>query len=118
MSKQKAKGTKWETAIVAYLQHHGFPHAERRSLNGANDKGDINASPGLVIEAKDQARHSFAEWVDEAVTEGENADADTAVVWAHRRGKASPGDGYVVMTGHQFVKLVRSAGHGDPEEKP
>ena len=116
MSKQKAKGTRWESAIVAYLRDHGFPHAERRALTGGKDLGDINAAPGLVIEAKDQARHSFAEWLDEATTEGRNAHADVAAVWAHRRGKGSPGDAYVVMTGEQFVRLLRAAGYGSPLE--
>ena len=82
MSKQKAKGTRWESAIVAYLRDHGFPHAERRALT----------------------------------TEGRNAHADVAAVWAHRRGKGSPGDAYVVMTGEQFVRLLRAAGYGSPLE--
>ena len=113
MSKQKQKGTKWESAVVAYLRDHGFPHAERRALTGGKDYGDINASPGLVIECKDQARHSFAEWLDEARLEGVNAGAQVAAVWAHRRGKSSPADAYVVMDGHTFVWLLRDAGYGD-----
>lgn len=110
----KARGTRWESAIVEYLRWRGFPHAERRALAGGKDKGDIAASPNLVIEAKSQARHSFAEWLDEATIEGENAGADVALVWAHRRGKGSPGDGYVVMTGATAVRLLRMAGYGDP----
>lgn len=117
MSKNKARGTRHETNVVNYLRDNGFPHAERRALAGAEDKGDINAGPGLVIECKAQARHSFAEWLDEAVVEGENARADVAAVWAHRRGKGSPADHYVVMTGAQFVKLLRLAGYGDTLEE-
>lgn len=116
MSKQRDKGTKWETAIVDYLRTKGFPHAERRALHGTHDLGDISGIPGVVIEAKNQARHSWAEWLDEAVDETRNASADVGVVWAHRRGKASPADGYVVMSGDQFAWLLKSAGYGHPIE--
>jgi len=50
MSAARAKGTAWETAIVGYLRGRGAPHAERRALNGSNDRGDIAGIPGLVIE--------------------------------------------------------------------
>lgn len=116
MSAAKQKGTRWETRIVEYLREHGFPHAERRTLNGTKDRGDVNAAPGLVIEAKDQQRHSWAAWLDEATEEGRNADAEIAAVWAHRRGRAGAGEGYVVMDGHTFVRLLRLAGYGDAAE--
>ena len=111
MSRQKQKGTAWESKIVAYLQARGWPHAERRTLSGIHDKGDVSGIPGIVIEAKDQARHSFAEWLDEATLERDNARADVAVVWAHRRGKSSPRDGYVLMDGETFTWLLKSAGY-------
>ena len=69
------------------------------------------------VEAKSQARHSLAEWVDEANAEGVNAGADIALVWAHRRGKGSAGDGYVVTDGATFTRLLRMAGFGNPIEE-
>lgn len=116
MSRNKQRGTRHETNVVNYLRQNGFPNAERRALHGNNDRGDINAGPGLVIECKSQARHSLAEWLDEAITEGENANADVAAVWAHRRGKGNPGDHYVVTTGEIFMRLLRMAGFGDALE--
>lgn len=116
MSKNKARGTKHETNVVNYLRANGFPHAERRTLSGAKDRGDINAAADLVIECKSQARHSLAEWVDEANAEGVNAGADIALVWAHRRGKGSAGDGYVILDGATATRLLRLAGYGDPVE--
>ena len=115
MSKARKRGTSWETAITNYLRTHGFPHAERRALSGREDRGDINAAPGLCIEAKSQSRYSLAEWVDEAEVEGHNAGADVTVVWAHRRGVASPAGGYVILTGERFVRLLHAAGYGDPD---
>lgn len=107
MSASKAKGTKWETAIVGYLTGQGFP-VERRALTGSQDKGDIAGLP-LVIEAKNKARTELAAWVDEATTEAANAGVDVGVVWHHRRGKASPGDGFVTMSGATFIKLLQQA---------
>lgn len=110
MSRSKRKGTAWESRIVAYLQQFS-PVVERRALQGAKDTGDIAGIPGVVIEAKSTAKLALAEFVDEAVAEGDNANADVAVAWIHRRGKASPAEGYVVMTGTQFVSLLIDAGY-------
>lgn len=113
MSAGKRKGTAWESRLVNYLREHGFTYADRVPLSGKADRGDVTIGPGSPVhEAKNQARHSWAEWLDEANTEATNAGAPFGVVWAHRRGKASPGDGYVVMDGATYVLLLREAGYG------
>lgn len=111
MSRARAKGTRAESAVVSYLRGVGFDHAERRALNGAQDKGDIAGIASVCIEVKDHRELRLAEFVDEAVAEGDHANADVAVAWVKRRGKASPGDWYVVMTGTQFVSLLIDAGY-------
>jgi hypothetical protein len=112
VSASKAKGTAWESAIVAYLREHGAPHAERRALHGNKDMGDISGIPGLVVEAKSAARQDWSTWVDEAEAEAANVAPGTlAAVWAKRRGKTSPGSGYVMLTGYQFVQLLVAAGY-------
>ena len=110
MSRSRAKGTAWESAIVDFLQGHGWPHAERRALNGARDRGDISGLPGLVIEAKNATQYRLGEWVDEANLEQGNANAAIGVVWAHRKGKAQAADGYVIMDGRSFARLLKEAG--------
>lgn len=117
MSRERAKGTRWESAIVDYLRERGWPHAERRSLNGAKDRGDIAGVIGVVIEAKDHARHEIGAWLDEAKRERDNAHADLGVAWFHRRGKAGAKDGYVLMDGETFTWLLRSAGYGTEEDR-
>ena len=109
----KGKGTDWETALVRFLGECGLP-ARRKVLAGNKDKGDVEVEgvPGVVIEAKNCKRESLAAWVDEAVTEAENAGIPVGVVWHRRRlspkqQSTSPGDGYVTMTGEHFVKLLR-----------
>lgn len=113
MSATKAKGTRWESAIVAYLKTWSVEAAERRALNGSRDRGDIAGIRKVVVEAKNARTMTLAAWMDEAVTEGRNDDAEVAVVWHHRRGKASPGDGYVTMTGETFMRLLVTAGYID-----
>jgi Holliday junction resolvase len=51
VSASRAKGTRFETAICAYLNAEGFPAIERRALAGSADKGDIAGLP-VAVEAK------------------------------------------------------------------
>lgn len=107
MSRSKAKGTAAETAVVRFLQAAGFAQAERRTLNGAQDRGDIAGIPGVVIEVKNHARDQLPAWVAEAALERDNDNATLGVVWHKRRGKSSPGDWFVTMSGDQFAQLLR-----------
>ena len=109
MSRSKQKGTSWESAIIHYLNSFGFD-CERRALSGAMDRGDISGVRGVVIEAKNVRANELASWVDEAEVERLNDDAPYGVVWAHRRGKASPGDGYVTMSGRMFIEFLKAGG--------
>lgn len=104
MNRSKQKGTAWETAIVNYAKPV-LSGAERLPLAGANDIGDVRLVAGIHAEAKNCATLKLAEWVDEAVREGKNF-GGLCVAWIKRRGKSSPGDGYVVMTGRDFLDLV------------
>lgn len=106
MSASKRKGTAAESQVVYYLQSFGYKHAERRALQGALDRGDIAGIPGLVIEVKDHARMDLAAWIDEAEVEKANDQAEVGVVWHKRRGRGSPGDWYVSMTGRQFIEFL------------
>lgn len=110
MSRERAKGTRAENAVVDYLRQRGFRTAERRAQRGTNDAGDLTGLPGYVVEIKDHVRLELAAWVDEAEAERRNDGAHIAVVWHKRRGKGSAGDWYVTMTGAQFADLLHEAG--------
>lgn len=110
----KKAGTSWETEIVNALIRNGWPHAERRRLAGARDRGDIAGVAGVVIEAKNTNRLDLAGAVDEAHTEALNDNTGVlgvshGVAWIKRRGKASAEDGYVVMSGATFMQLLKEA---------
>jgi len=111
MTASKRKGTGWESAVVSYLRDNGVPHAERRALAGNKDRGDIAGIPGVAVECKSAARVELAAWVDEAEAERVNDRADLGVVWIKRRGKASPGAGFVIMTGDTLLQLLAAAGY-------
>ncbi|GHJ59167.1 hypothetical protein NOK12_16850 [Nocardioides sp. OK12] len=107
----RAAGTKWETAIVAALVDHGWPHAERRRLAGALDRGDIAGVPGVVIEAKNTKSYDPAGALTEATREAANDNAPIAAAWIKRHGKTSATEGLVVISGATFMQLLKEAGY-------
>ena len=113
MSARRKKGTAWESAIVEFLRSHGFQWADRIALSGSRDRCDVTVGPGgPVIEGKNLKQDEWAKGLDEANKGAANARAPFGALWAHRRGKSSPGDGYVVMDGNSFVLLLTEAGYG------
>lgn len=111
MNAARQKGTKWASKIVDYLIAEGWPAAERRAQDGAKDRGDIAGVAAVCIEAKNEKGLHLAQWAKETEVEKRNAKAQVGVTWAHRVGKASAADGYVIMSGEQFVQLLKEAGY-------
>jgi Holliday junction resolvase len=102
----KRRGSAFERDIVAFLQAHGFPYAERSFGAGRpEDVGDVDGLPGFVIEAKAHRSLDLAGWIDEAETERLNARQPFAVVVAKRRNKPTSA-AYAVMTLESFARLV------------
>lgn len=119
MSASKRKGTGWESAVVTFLKENGVIHAERRTLNGAKDRGDIAGIPGVVIECKNEKAISLASYANETAAEARNDNARIGLAWIKRRGKASPGHGYVLLDGHTLIRLLADAGYiATPKETP
>jgi len=105
VSTSRAKGTSFETAVVRYLNEHGFPYAERRALRGTDDRGDIAGVPGVMFECKAVRTITLAQFMDEVKVQTKNAAARIGVAVVKRRQK-SVGEAYVVMTLEQFVGLI------------
>lgn len=115
MNKSKAKGTSAETAVVRYLQSHGWPLVERRTLQGVADRGDVAGLPLTVVEVKSCASYVLAEWIKEAAVERVHAKARFGFVWFKRRGFTDPAKWFVLMEGEQFMELYNFA-HGVCQE--
>lgn len=116
VNKPRIKGTLWETAVCQYLREHGFLATERRALAGNTDRGDIAGIQGVMVEAKNTTRLELGQFMAEVQAQTANANAWLGVAWIKRRGKTSPGSGYVVMTGEQFTQvLLALKQHGSVE---
>lgn len=115
MSKQRQKGTAFETAVVRFLQEHGFKYAERRALHGDADRGDITGTPGLVWECKNHKTLKVSEWIRETEQERVNAGADYGFLIVKRAGVGDVGKQYAMMTLDQLCRLLEDAGFGKVE---
>jgi len=115
MSKAKQKGTAAESALVKYLQSHGFPFAERRALTGQFDQGDVTGTPCLAWEVKNHKTYSIGAWLRETEIEKINAKADFGilVVKPNGVGLTKPEDFWAIMPVKFIVDLLREAGYGD-----
>jgi len=107
VSRAKAKGTMAERAVVDYLRANGFPDAERRALEGKNDRGDIAGLPYTVLEVKNHAALDLAGWLNELMREIDNDDAEYGSVVAKRRGHGKPDQWYAIMPFEMLVKMLQ-----------
>ena len=91
-NRPKQIGTAAETAVVRTARRLGFPHADRLTLTGNKDRGDVGLCPGVIVEVKggEQARsasdHMIEKWLRETETERTNARAVHAFLVVQRRG--------------------------------
>ncbi|MFE7868821.1 hypothetical protein ACFUYE_00515 [Micromonospora humida] len=110
-------GTAAETAVVRYLVANGWPTAERRSLRGTADAGDITGTPGICWEVKggDTARTAsdltITRWMAELDAETFNARAQHGVLVVQRAGvgPANAGRWWAWMTAAQLTTLAVQA---------
>lgn len=80
VNRPKIVGTAAETGVVTYLSENGFPGAERRSLQGSVDKGDVTGCPGLCWEVKAGRTLCLPAWLRETEKERRNAKADYGIL--------------------------------------
>lgn len=106
MSRSKAIGTAFETAVVGVFRDGGFPHVERRATSGAVDRGDLSGVPGFVIECKAQKTPSFGAWLREAEAERVNAGVEFGAVVSKVPGKG-PRDALFVLRLEDAVRLIQ-----------
>ena len=106
---QKRKGDRAERDVLGYLTECGIS-ADRIPAGATLDRGDLwIASPQFpTIDVKDHATPQLAAWVDRAAEQAENAKRPCGVVWHKRRGKGSPAEWYVTMSGAAFISIVET----------
>lgn len=106
MSRQKKKGTAFESAVCEYLREHGFPEAERLASGGNRDRGDITGVGDVVIECKNTKELELAQAVDEAGDEAVEAEASFGVAVVKRRNR-SVSEAYAVVPLRVMVDILR-----------
>ena len=111
----KAKGRDTEARFVAYLRRW-VPHAERRRLNGTQDRGDIAGVPGVVIEVKSAAEWKPVQWCRELTTEMHNDGAEVGFVAARPKGAPDPEQWIALLPLPLVLDLLRAAGYAAPTE--
>lgn len=119
MSRQKQKGTAFESAIVEYLQNNLCDDTiERRALNGTCDRGDISGVTfcglRMVLECKNENRMRLAEYIREAEIEAVNDNAPYYAVIHKKRGvgisnTAGVHQQYVTMPLHVLASIIYEA---------
>lgn len=111
MSKERAKGTSFETSVVNYLKTW-WPHAERRTLHGSLDKGDIaGTDPRLAWECKNQKKLELSQWLLETEQERINANAEVGILVVKRRMYGTAADQYAVVRLEDMIQLLKKAGY-------
>lgn len=92
MNRSKNIGTSGETGVVRFARENGFLFADRLTMKGQHDEGDVLLCPGLVVEVKAGASaHRAApemvvSWLVQTETERQNGGADLAFLVVARRG--------------------------------
>lgn len=127
VSKQRQKGTLFESQVVEYMRNRlQDERIERRACSGINDRGDISGvmlrGKRVVLECKNRREMKLAQWLDEAETERGNDDAEFGFV-VHKRkgcGEKSMGETYVTCTLDTLCAII-AGNHSNlfyrPEER-
>ena len=110
-SPQARKGRHAERAVADYLRTVGFPYAEPTRRSGfADDRGDIDGLPSVVIEVKNCKRFELATWMAETEAEVANAGATHGILVVKRRLHASPAGWYTISRLSDWAALAKAAG--------
>jgi hypothetical protein len=104
VNKPKVAGTRFESAVVTYLQAMGFPYVERRALRGKYDGGDLLGIAGWCLELKATKAISLAA-LEEARREAANAGCRRFAVIHKRKNHPIP-DSYVTLPLWLFAELL------------
>ncbi len=99
----KAKGTRWESAVRDYLNSSG--QSAHRIAQAGDDVSDVHLNGLWAIQCKDVAQQRYAEWVPAAERQAAAAGLKYSAV-VHKRRNLSAGEALVVMTLDQFTDIT------------
>ena len=110
-SSAKQAGTNHETSVAGYLNYYVDSRIERRTKNGAVDRGDIaglvHFGIRIVVQCKEYGgKFLVGTWLGQVDRQRGNDDAGAGLVVAKRKGTTDPGDQVVFMTLRDLVALL------------
>lgn len=108
-SPSKAKGTAAETALVNWARQNGFAQAQRLTLTGTQDRGDVILCPGIICEVKHHATWTDAD-IDQWLEETTNEAVNMTYWWNRGRNPAEPGP----LRTFRGILVLRRPGKTDP----
>ena len=100
----KAKGTRWESAVAKFLQSKGFP-VWRMAQTGAFDEGDLGGLPQWAFECRDRAKIDLSKNVNDANDRARAKGALYGVTVIKKR-NGPVESAYVAMDLETFAKLL------------
>lgn len=126
MSRNKATGTSFESALVRHARDNGFPGADRLPLSGALDRGDVGLCPGLIVECKAGKAAELAsdgqivKWLEETERERVNANAAIALLVTKRKGigVTRMSEQWCHLDGGVFADLIYERNDGGEPYEP
>lgn len=109
----KAKGTRWESALVGVLNDFAGAilrrfRAYRPAQGGRKDVGDVHGVSPFVIQAKDDRSFRISEWLDGPKgvrTQAENAAEPYGVVVV-KRARRPIGAAYAIQRFDDWIRVL------------
>ena len=101
----KARGTRWEVAVAAFLRAAGWTEVFRLAPGGEHDAGDIGGLPDWALECRDRARMDLAGDVRDAELRAVKKGCRFGAAVIKKRG-APVADGYVVTSLVLFTEVL------------
>jgi Holliday junction resolvase-like predicted endonuclease len=105
-SANKRKGTAAETAVVNWLREKGY-QAQRNRAGWTDDRGDVDAINGVVIEVKNRQQHNWSSYFEQLGRQMQDKQAYTGVILCKRPGHANPGKWLAVMPADLWLELIQ-----------
>ena len=102
--RNQSAGKRWQQDCAAWLRGHGWPSAGYEIRNRSSDLiGTWDLAVECTITGWDKLFIKLTQAADDARTRG----LEDYCVWKKHNGRASPGDGVVIMPAWRFFPLVQ-----------
>lgn len=114
MSKQRAKGTKYENRVRDHYLRPVWSTADRAPLRGTADLGDFDGTP-LVVEAKKRNAWRIGEWIRTTAAKAARVKRDWVIVFAGDKRISGLDTDYAVSEAEHYFGLHRRIHELDDE---